>query len=292
MKTRFILLAMAVIAEALQLNAQEKQETFIIEEPDKVVLETSDNRMSVIVEGRKGDADYRYVREVTLDSDNPVVSKQRSSDWDFNIPFIKKEMPERRHRNEVRVGGLGIGWVTALNAPEGMNVDMGASYEFMGPRLEWRYYPNYTGLSFSWGVGVNWKNYRMTGLTRFVKEDNQVKLADYPEGAEVKFSRLKVFSWTMPFMLNYDITRKIDFSVGPVINFNTHASLKTRYTLDGKKVKETAKDLHQSRVTVDLLATFGVGSIGIYAKYSPCKVLNTDFGPDFRGFSAGMTIWW
>jgi hypothetical protein len=57
-------------------------------------------------------------------------------------------------------------------------------------------------------------------------------------------------------------------------------------------VKETAKDLHQSRVTVDLLATFGVGSIGIYAKYSPCKVLNTDFGPDFRGFSAGMTIWW
>ena len=53
-----------------------------------------------------------------------------------------------------------------------------------------------------------------------------------------------------------------------------------------------AKDLHQNRVTVDLLATFGVGSIGVYAKYSPCKVLNTDFGPDFRGFSAGMTIWW
>jgi hypothetical protein len=119
-----------------------------------------------------------------------------------------------------------------------------------------------------------------------------VKLADYPEGAEVKFSRLKVFSWTMPFMLNYDFNRKIDFSFGPVLNFNTHASLKTRYTLDGKKEKETAKDLHQNRVTVDLLATFGVGSIGIYAKYSPCKVLNTDFGPDFRGFSAGMTIWW
>lgn len=292
MKARFILLAMAIVAGALQSNAQEKQETFIIEQPDKVILETTDNRMSVIVEGKKGDADYRYVREVTLDSDNPVVSKQRSADWDFNIPFIKKEMPEHRHRNEVLVGGLGIGWVTALNAPEGMNVDMGASYEFMGPTIEWRYYPNYTGLSFSWGVGVNWKNYRMTGLTRFVKEDNQVKLADYPEGAEVKFSRLKVFSWTMPFMLNYDITRKIDFSVGPVINFNTHASLKTRYTLDGKKVKETAKDLHQSRVTVDLLATFSVGSIGIYAKYSPCKVLNTDFGPDFRGFSAGMTIWW
>lgn len=224
--------------------------------------------------------------------DDPVVIEKHTKDWDFNIPFVKKEMPVRRHRNEARLGGLGIGWVTALNAPEGMNVDMGASYEFMGPRLEWRYYPNYTGLSFSWGVGVNWKNYRMTGLTRFVKEDNQVKLADYPEGAEVKFSRLKVFSWTMPFLLNYDITRKIDFSVGPVINFNTHASLKTRYTLDGKKVKETAKDLHQSRVTVDLLATFGVGSIGIYAKYSPCKVLNTDFGPDFRGFSAGMTIWW
>ena len=289
MKTRNFWLMVAMMAMAMQLNAQQL-DTIVFEHPDKVIIGTyNDQIRKVVVEKSEDSKSTSFEMSVY---DDPVVIEKHTKDWDFNIPFVKKEMPVRRHRNEARLSGLGIGWVTALNAPEGMNVDMGASYEFMGPRLEWRYYPNYTGLSFSWGVGLNWKNYRMTGLTRFVKEDNQVKLADYPEGAEVKFSRLKVFSWTMPFMLNYDFNRKIDFSFGPVLNFNTHASLKTRYTLDGKKVKETAKDLHQNRVTVDLLATFGVGSIGIYAKYSPCKVLNTDFGPDFRGFSAGMTIWW
>lgn len=286
-----LLVASVMMNVAISALSQEKNDTLVIVHPDKVMIETSTGEMSVKIEGREGNPDFRYVRKVALTTDELVVTKERSSDWDFNIPFMNKKKV-MKSRNQCRLEAFGIGLVTAIDAPEGMNIDMGSSYELMGPTLEWRHYPGNSGLSFSWGVGVNWKNYRMTGMTRFVKQDNRVVLADYPEGADVKFSRLKVFSWTMPFMLNYDITRKIEVRFGPVVNFNTYASLKTRYTLNGEKIKETAKDIHQNRVTVDLMAMFSVGSIGIYAKYAPCKVLNSEFGPDFRGFSAGMTLWW
>ncbi len=289
MKTKNIGLMVALMAMAMQLKAQD---TITIEHPDKVVIETTNRHMNVIVQGKEGDKDYRYRREVELATNDPVVTKERSGSWDFNIPFTNQKKKTRRHKNEFRLHGVGFGLVSAIDAPAGMKVDMSSSYEIMGPALEWAYYPGTSDLSLSWGIGLNWKNYRMTGHTRFMKQDGMVMLGDYPEGADIKFSRLKVFSLTLPLMLRYDFTRKIDFSFGPVVNFNTHASLKTRYTLEGKKVKETAKDLHQNRVTVDVMAHFSVGTIGIYAKYAPCKVLNTEWGPDFRGFSAGMTFYW
>ena len=111
-------------------------------------------------------------------------------------------------------------------------------------------------------------------------------------GADIKFSRLKVFSLTIPFMINQALSKNVVFSVGPVINFNTHASLKTRYILNGEKVKETDNNIHQNRMTIDLMAKLRFKSIGIYAKYSPSDMLNTEFGPKFRSLSTGITLFY
>ena len=132
----------------------------------------------------------------------------------------------------------------------------------------------------------------MTGRTRFIKDGDKLVLGAYPEGSDIKFSRLKVFSLTVPFMINQSLGRKVVFSVGPVVNFNTHASLKTRYTLNGEKVKEKNNNIHQNRVTVDLMAKLRFNSLGVYAKYSPSDMLNTDFGPKFRSFSTGITLFY
>ena len=142
------------------------------------------------------------------------------------------------------------------------------------------------------GFGMTWRNYRMTGRTRFIKDGDKLVLGAYPEGSDIKFSRLKVFSLTVPFMINQSLGRKVVFSVGPVVNFNTHASLKTRYTLNGEKVKEKNNNIHQNRMTVDLMAKLRFNSLGVYAKYSPSDMLNTDFGPKFRSFSTGITLFY
>ena len=79
-------------------------------------------------------------------------------------------------------------------------------------------------------------------------------------------------------------------NVAAILKVNTYASLKTRYTLDGRDYKEFSKDIRQKPVSVDLMAGVGWKFLGVYAKYDPCRVLNKDFAPRFNAFSAGLTF--
>jgi len=117
-----------------------------------------------------------------------------------------------------------------------------------------------------------------------------MSIGAYPEGADIQFSRIKVFSWAVPVMFTHETKKYFSFSFGPIINFNTHASMKTRYKLNGEKFKLTDNNIHQTPVTVDIQASFGFKTLGFYVKYSPCKVLDTTYGPEFSALSVGLVI--
>ena len=288
---KLLILALSLLIGGLGCYANTLQDTIIVvKNPNQVTIEKTRNSMSVKVEGRADNPDYYYLQKMEVDSTAAVITEEKNADWDFTIPFIGKKKENRKSRMNLCVGGFGFGLVNAIDAPDDMNVDMGASYELMWDNmLKLNYYvvPNTTSISM--GFGMTWRNYRMTGRTRFIQKGDNLLLGSYPEGAEIKFSRLKVFSLTVPFMINQSLGRNVVLSVGPVINFNTHASLKTRYALNGEKVKEKSNDIHHSKMTIDLMAKLRFKSIGVYAKYSPSDVLNTDFGPKFRSFSTGIT---
>ncbi len=263
----------------------------VIRNAQKVTIEQNDSILGIEIEGKEDNPRFYYSQRREVRGNAAVITQEKSGVWDFNVPFSKKKKTQRSHYYAFEMGAPSIGWVSALNAPEGMDVDMGASYELMWDKmLNWVYYPTKGNFSFSMGLGLNWKNFRMTGRTRFIKEVDNLVLSDYPEGADIQFSRIKVFSLMVPLMYNQRIYRNISFSVGPVLNFNTYASLKTRYKLDGEKTKEMDKNLHQSPVTIDLMARFSFRVVGLYVKYSPCNVLHTDFGPKFNALSAGITL--
>ena len=64
-------------------------------------------------------------------------------------------------------------------------------------------------------------------------------------------------------------------------------------TLDTKvtsRVQESIKKLHQRPVTVDFLAQLNWRGVGLYVKYSPCQVINPDWGPDFSSLSTGVSL--
>ena len=291
---KLLVLALSLLIGGLAGYANTPKDTIIVvKNPNKVTIEKTRNSMMVKVEGSEGNPAYFYSQRMEVDSTAAVITEEKNADWDFTIPFIGKNAETRKHRMELCVGGFGFGMVNALDAPDGMDVDMGASYELMWDNLlKFNYYVVPYTTSVSMGFGMTWRNYRMTGRTRFIQEGDNLSLGAYPEGAEIKFSRLKVFSLTVPFMINQSLGRKVVLSVGPVINFNTYGSLKTRYTLGGEKVKETGKNIHQNRVSVDLMAKLRFRSIGVYAKYSPSDMLNTEFGPKFRSFSTGITLFY
>ena len=290
---KFLVLALSLLIGGLGSYANTVQDTIIVvNQAKKVTIEKKHNSMSVKVEGSEDNPGYFYSQRMEVDSTAAVIIEEKNADWDFNIPFINKNSKTKKYRGNLCVGGFGFGVVNAIETSEGMDMDMGASYEFSLDHLLRFNYNVLPATSVSMGFGMTWRNYRMTGRTRFIKDGDKLVLGAYPEGSDIKFSRLKVFSLTIPFMINQSLGRKVVFSVGPVVNFNTHASLKTRYTLNGEKVKEKNNNIHQNRMTVDLMAKLRFNSLGVYAKYSPSDMLNTDFGPKFRSFSTGITLFY
>lgn len=290
---KFLVLAVSLLMGGLGCHANTAQDTLIVvNQAKKVTIERTRNSMAVKVEGSAENPDYFYSQRMEVDSTAAVITKEKNADWDFTIPFISKDYETQKSRMNLCVIGFGFGLVNAVDASDGMDVDMGASYELSMDHLLRFNYNLLPTTSVSMGFGMTWRNYRMTGHARFIKEDNHLVLGSYPEGADIKFSRLKVFSLTIPFMINQALSKNVVFSIGPVINFNTHASLKTRYILNGEKVKETDKNIHQNKMTIDLMAKLRFKSIGIYAKYSPSDMLNTEFGPKFRSLSTGITLFY
>ena len=290
---KFLFLALSLLIGGLGCYANTLQDTtIVVNNAKKVTIEKKRNSMAVKVEGTEENPDYFYSQRMEVDSTAAVIIEEKNADWDFNIPFINKNSKTKKYRGNLCVGGFGFGVVNAIETSEGMDMDMGASYEFSLDHLLRFNYNVLPATSVSMGFGMTWRNYRMTGRTRFIKDGDKLVLGAYPEGSDIKFSRLKVFSLTVPFMINQSLGRKVVFSVGPVVNFNTHASLKTRYTLNGEKVKEKNNNIHQNRMTVDLMAKLRFNSLGVYAKYSPSDMLNTDFGPKFRSFSTGITLFY
>jgi hypothetical protein len=293
MMNKFLVLALSLLIGGLGSYANTVQDTIIVvNQAKKVTIEKKHNSMSVKVEGSEDNPGYFYSQRMEVDSTAAVIIEEKNANWDFNIPFINKNSKTKKYRGNLCVGGFGFGVVNAIETSEGMDMDMGASYEFSLDHLLRFNYNVLPATSVSMGFGMTWRNYRMTGRTRFIKDGDKLVLGAYPEGSDIKFSRLKVFSLTVPFMINQSLGRKVVFSVGPVVNFNTHASLKTRYTLNGEKVKEKNNNIHQNRMTVDLMAKLRFNSLGVYAKYSPSDMLNTDFGPKFRSFSTGITLFY
>ena len=291
---KFLVLTLSLLIGGLGCYANTMQDTIIVvNNAKKVTIGKNKNSMSVKIEGSTDNPDYFYSQKMEVDSTAAFIIEEKSADWDFTIPFVGKKGEDSNHRTQLCVGSFGFGMVNAINASDGMKVDMGASYELsLDHLLKLNYYLIPYSTSVSMGFGMTWRNYRMTGHTRFIKEGENLVLGNYPEGADIKFSRLKVYSLTVPFMINQLLGKKTVFSIGTVFNFNTHASLKTRYTLNGEKVKETDNKIHHNRMTIDFMAKLQLSSIGIYAKYSPSNVLNTEFGPEFRSFSAGITLFY
>lgn len=296
MKKLFLLALGLQMVFAMYANAQDEttnDTVIVVRHPEEVKIEEATNSISVEVKGREGEPEFYYARKMEVTPNSSLISVEKTRDWDFKVPFSKGGKTKKKYSNQIVMGGFGFGLVNAINAPDGMEVDMGSSYEFMIEHLlAWEYSPWRNGSSFSIGFGLDWRNYRMTGRTRFIKENENLVLGSYPEGVDINFSRVKVFSLTIPLMFHQVIYDRISFSLGPVINFNTHASLKTRYKVDGEKHKLTDNNIHQTPVTVDFMGRLCFRSIGFYVKYSPSNVLKADFGPKFSSMSAGITLFY
>ena len=215
--------------------------------------------------------------------------------FDFSIPLGKKH--HSKGSTDLFMSGVGIGFVSAVGQKAPMDVTMGRSLEINWTEAIGLRYNFNRRNSLELAMGFLWRNYRMTHQYRFQQDAAEVLgVVPYPAGAVPKFSRLHIFQMTFPLMYDLNLKHGWHFVVGPELavncGHNSHTrTIKTRYSLDGEKYKDKTTDLRINPVTVNLVASVRFHFIGLYLRYSPCNVLDTNFGPKFQSLSAGFTLW-
>ena len=283
---QFILLAAMMTASIAY--ASEPNDTITVNNAHKVTIVNSDSMLQVEVNGKDGKPGFHYMATLR-NTDGNYESSSMGGLFNFSIvnKFGKNKKRQPRYDSNLHVffgfnGAAGNDDVVNTNMWQGINI---------GTYIDWGVNPWRDGHRFSAGIGLEWKNYRMTSRKQFVKADNgNVTVEPLGENVEPKFSRIKTFSLIFPIMYSYQQS-DWGFSLGPVINCTTHSSIKTRYKVNGEKHKDKYKDLHPSAVTVDIMGTIITPwLLNFYVKYNPCDILDTEYGPKFHSLSVGFMI--
>lgn len=291
-----IILCMLALAQHAIANAAADSDTLIVSNPNRVVVVTSDSLQSIAIEGSANNPAFRYSNTIELVDSNYVSTSSINEDtWEFSLNPFKKEKSvyttnktTQRARKHLSTW-FAAGFCAAPGAPDVMDVRSLQSWELWWVICETRFHPWRDNNAFSIGVGVDWRNYRITNDYFFAKDNDRINLEQHPDEANPNFSRVKVFSVNFPMRYHYR-SRDVSFSFGPVLNLNLHSSLKTRYSLADGKHKDTANDVHATPVTVDFMGTVRASFIQMYVKYSPCNVIESGYGPKFKSLSFGFLL--
>lgn len=220
-----------------------------------------------------------------LAQDSTSVSKPRILP-DFDLPILDKVM--NKHKDGIDLGNFGFGPIfNDSSAPYDFNKF--SSYEIFLFDAETIASSNVLSLSF--GFGLDWKNFKLTGNEALSKaQDSSIILGPYPEGSSPKLSKVTVFSLSFPILASVNICNGFGFSFGPVLNLNAGSRIKTKYKIGDEKFKDVYKDAHCNLFSADLMGEINLKSVSIYVKYSPMSVMDKAYWPEFQHFSFGIAL--
>ena len=292
---RYLISLLSVVC-GLYVMAEEKTDTILsIAQPDSVIIKTEAGRLDLEVIGRKDNPEYHYLFSHSISNkDTLQISESKNSRWNFHIPFVDKKISALgrfEEKNTFSVLGVGLGFVGAVNATQGMDVNTWNSYEIFVRWINLSH--RFRGINLNVGIGSTWRNYRMTEPLQFVADEGCMDIMPLPEGSVPRYSGIKIRSFNVPVSISYPVG-KFWMAIGPVLNINNKSWIKTKYLADGNVVKSECKDIPVRKVTVDLMANVGFGDtpLSLYVKYSPWDVMKTDFAPKFNHLSFGLTLLW
>lgn len=274
-----------------------QNDTLVINNPRKVTVISGDSLQRVIVNGKQGDDDFVYQNTIRLvDANYESRTSISREHWDL-IPSVRlgrrQDDPQNSNifYNDILSAHLGLGFTCPTEVDERVSFSTFKSWEIFATIFQWDHiFDRRRENKLSLGFGIDWKNYRMTDDLRFTKDlDGNVILDGYPLEFEPKSSRIKVFSLTGTLRFEHDFGRGFAIGFGPVVNFNTYASIKTKYKFLGDKCKRVEKHIRQRPITIDWMLNMRIADFPLYVKYSNDDVLK-DGGVKFRSLSFGLYL--
>lgn len=222
---------------------------------------------------------------------NEQLAEEHPGGWNFDALFTLNKKPSSWNMRPTPT--FSLGFISGVNETEGVHINMGQSIELELNNIITGYTPVGRNGLLGIGLGIGWRNYRMTNRLMFAKhDDGSIAIEPYPEGANPKFSRIHTFGFILPLKYYHKIGRgrHTYLALGPELYYTPHACLKTRFHNEDGKQKLKNNDLHFNKVSIGVGAEIIVQSLGIYYKYNPFDVLDTDYGPKFNSMTFGIKV--
>lgn len=271
---KIFLTAFAIVLCAVSVEAQEVVDTLAVDCKDC-------------------DSGVKTVVKTVVTTESSEVSQTGDHHLlDFDIPFYCKVKKSRKPSFWLDRPNLGVALLQARSS-DPYDFDIQNSYEiFVNVELDsWRLSRR---SSLALGLGVDWKNFVMTGRNSIVKgETGEILLTPYPEKSDPRSSKLRLASVAMPLTYSCAFGQGYGFTLGPVLNVNAYSSIVNKYSLDGEKQKDKYKKVHCNTFTVDLMFQLNIKDITLFVKYCPVPLMDKSYWPEWQYASAGIALsWW
>ena len=266
--------------------AETVSDTLVIENVDKVKIETRDTVQRIVISGAKDDPDFHYVQRIAI-PDSSAVRRTIKSVKDFNKITIKKNGKDSKLGCSAH---MNLGLNTMFGAPDGHSFKMWPSFDF-GLSLLLNWTPFGENNVWSIGFGLDWRGYRMSRDTYWVKtQDNQMQLVPYNAAFSNTKTKLSVFSLQVPLLYTHVFDGDDDWklTLGGILNFNTGAHAERHFKYLGEVYEIATQAIGQRPVTIDILVALDTPLLPIYCKYCPMKFFKDDRGPKMNQFSVGF----
>lgn len=254
--------------------------------PQSVVISKKDGTTTVIVSGTEKDPDYKYKFEIqnSISADSAAGNEE---EWGMSLPFLKNG-----HRKSYFVSWgddlyFNLVWADAKSS------GMRASWELgIGRLIAFNWLPSASSSAkLTFGIGLAIRKLSFKHDRRLYCNNGHLTLGAPQGGEKVKASNIIENEFRFPLMFTMPIYRDFKFSFGAVGLLNVYSKGGTTLKRDGSKFSEEYKGLHQRMLNCEFVGTIGFDdALGVTFHYRPISDFGSEYGPEFKTMSVGISF--
>ena len=317
-----IIFISAAMASCLIATAQ-TPDTLRIRNVSEVTVITSMDSQTISMKGSDNDSTFRYESSVRITPDSNISVREGRLDlfnWDIlkdrreqrrmldssfvvkptglpdnpdgNAPAILKKFKSYRRVSSSNFSVIGLGVAQPYDGPDGMSLggtvcsDIFFSIESVSFNFAWNHLHIYSGLN------VGYRSFRLMEDGILSVQDGKIAKGAVPQGLELKRSALRYNYLSVPALFGISLGSRGHFEVygGSEICYNFNGRIKNKYSQKEVQVPVKYTDIRLEAFTWNYIAGINFFDFGVYAKYSPCSVLQAGTGPSFDTYSFGILL--